>query len=163
MRKYFSILLVSVYCCINAQFQPKDFTTYYLLNLGYTYQGINYFEGGGNIYFVQPNNNIIDIGATVNLSYIKDKVIPIPEIQMGYLFNSKGSMIDPYSKEINSAFWAVRTSISPWHITPEIGITILSLIDITTGYGFSFREHKNVMLDGFKIGVSMRFPFLLLE
>lgn len=162
MKKPFFILLFTSMLFTQAQeSEYQDFTAYYLFNVGYTYQNINYFEGGLNAYLVQPNDNIIDLGATANLGYSDKNFIAIPEAQIGYLWNIKRSAIDPYSTNFNSAFWTVRGSVSPWHITPEVGITVVSLIDITAGYGFQFREHPNVDLEGLKIGVSLRLPFLL--
>lgn len=139
----------------------QDFTAYYLFNASYTYQSLNYFEGGLNAYLVRPNNDIVDLGVTANLGFSDGRFIAVPELQAGYLFNVKGSAIDPYSSNFSSAFWLVRTSVSPWHITPEAGITVVSLIDITAGYGFEFRDHPQVDLNGFKFGIGVRLPFLL--
>lgn len=158
---FFAILLTFSFPNFAQEVEYQDFTAYYLFNIGYTYQNIHYFEGGANAYLVQPNNNIIDLGATANLGYSDDKFVVIPEAQAGYLFNLKNSAIDPYSNNFNSAFWVVRTSVSPWHITPEVGITVVSLLDLTAGYGFEFNDHKHVDLEGFKIGLSVRLPFLL--
>ncbi|MXV37607.1 hypothetical protein GO491_02775 [Flavobacteriaceae bacterium Ap0902] len=161
MKNWILILLFCWAPLAIAQPKLKDFTAYYLFNVGYTYHNINYLEGGLNTYLVQRNNNILDLGATVNLAYTDDHLVAIPEAQVGYLFNKENTVIDPYSRNFKSAFWVARTSISPWHITPEVGITVISLIDITAGYGFEFREHDYVDLDGFKAGVSLRLPFLL--
>lgn len=161
MKKWLSLLLLGWVWMAHAQAEFQDYTAYYLFNAGYTYQQINYFEGGLNAYLVQPNNNVIDLGATVNLGYSDNQLITIPEAQIGYLFNAKNSSIDPYSSNFNAAFWVIRTSVSPWHVTPEVGISIVDLIDITAGYGFEFRNHDKVDLDGFKAGISFRLPFLL--
>ena len=156
------LLLILIFGNVNAQeVEYQDFTAYYLFNVGYTYHNIHYLETGLNAYLVQPNDNILDLGATVNLGYSDQNFIAIPEAQAGYLWNIKDSPIDPYSSNFNSAFWVMRTSVSPWHITPEVGVTVVSLIDITAGYGFEFRQHPNVDLSGLKIGLSVRLPFLL--
>lgn len=158
------LLVFLIICGINVKSQNiefQDFTAYYLFNLGYTYHNINYFEPGVNVYLVRPNNDIIDLGATVNVGISDRNFLAIPEAQVGYLWNLKGSVIDPYSSNFNSAFWVLRTSVSPWHITPEFGFTVLSLLDFSIGYGFEFNENKNVDLDGIKLGLSLRLPFLL--
>lgn len=162
MKKIWIALFLSISLNTQAQeFEYQDFTAYYLFNVGYTYQNLNYLEAGLNAYLVRPNNDAIDLGATVNLGYSDGQFIAIPEAQVGYLLSAKETAFDPYSSNFNSAFWVVRGSVSPWHVTPEVGITLLYLIDITAGYGFEFREHPQVDLDGFKIGVSIRLPFLL--
>lgn len=157
-------IIIILLFCINARSQEvefQDFTAYYLFNVGYTYQNLNFVEAGLNTYLVQPNNNIIDLGATVNLGASDGNLIAIPEAQIGYIWNIKNSIIDPYSSNFNAAFWVVRTSVSPWHVTPEIGISLVDLIDLSVGYGFEFNQHKHVDLDGLKLGVSFRLPFLL--
>lgn len=158
------LLIFFVIFSANAKSQEvefQDFTAYYLFNIGYTYQNNSYFEVGSNVYLVRPNNDIVDLGATLNFGASNGNFLVIPEAQIGYLWNLKNSAIDPYSSNFNSAFWMVRTSVSPWHITPEVGITVLSLIDFSVGYGFEFSEHKNVDLEGLKLGLSIRLPFLL--
>lgn len=152
-----------MFSTVEAQHKPQyqDFTTYYLFNLGYTYQDASYFEGGLDAYFVRPNNHVVDLGIAVNLGAPSGKFTTIPEAHLGYLFNLKNSVIDPYSSQINSAFWLVRTSVSPWHVTPEAGITILDLLEFTAGYGFEFRENKKTNLAGLKLGLNIKIPFLL--
>ncbi|MGI9526174.1 MAG: hypothetical protein ACR2MS_03575 [Weeksellaceae bacterium] len=162
MKKWLLILFCSCAFILNAQAELQDFTTYYLFNVGYTYQNINYFEGGLNAYMVRPNNDIVDIGVTANVGYSDNELIVIPEAQLGYHFGRKESLPDFYSPEFNAGFWVIRTSVSPWHITPEVGVSLVDLIDITVGYGFEFREHDKVDLEGIKAGLSVRIPFLLI-
>lgn len=157
-RVYTFLLSITLTYSFAQKSNYQEITPYYLLNLGYSYQNLHYAELGMNVYLVKPGNNIIDIGATVNLDF-HEKFVAIPEVQIGYLWNFKESMADPYSKNIKSSFYVSRISVSPWHITPEAGITILSLIDITAGYGFKFRQNKDVNLKGLKLGVSLRVPF----
>ena len=157
-------IIVLLIFCFNAKAQEleyQDFTAYYLFNIGYTYHNLNYLETGLNAYLVRPNDDIIDLGATANLGLSQGKFIAIPEAQVGYLWNIKHSVIDPYSSNFNSAFWVLRTSVSPWHVTPEVGISIVDLIDLSVGYGFEFNDHQHVDLDGLKLGLSFRLPFLL--
>lgn len=141
------------------EYQP--FTAYSLFNLGYTFQGTHFFEPGYNLYLVRPNNNILDLGASLNIGYRANRMLWIPEVSAGYLFNFNNTVVDPYSANFTSAFWVMRASISPYHVTPEAGITVLSLLDITAGYGFEFRDHPVVNFNGLKLGISLRLPFLL--
>lgn len=156
---FISIIFISVFSFGQTEFQ--DLTTYYLLNVGYTYQGANYFTGGGEVYLVTPNNNIWDLGAAVDLGAPKGKFTAIPKAHAGFLFNKKGSSIDPYSANFNSAFWLIRANVSPWHVEPEVGISVLSLLELTAGYGFEFKEHDYANLKGVKIGVNLKLPLLL--
>ncbi|MDO5509323.1 MAG: hypothetical protein Q4F57_01370 [Weeksellaceae bacterium] len=147
--------------CQEDRVEYEAFTAYSLFSLGYAYQGSHFIEPGYNLYLVRPNNHIIDLGATLNVGYANDRMLWIPEAQLGYLFNFKNKVVDPYSANFNSAFWLARASISPYHVTPEVGITVLSLLELTVGYGYVFNEHPAVDLSGLKLGLGLRIPFLL--
>lgn len=163
MGKIFLIIMLALASTVKSQQMPEyqEFTAYYLFNLGYAYQDASYFKAGIDTYLVRPNNHIVDLGFAANLGAPNSKWTVIPEAHLGYLFNLKNSVVDPYSSQINSAFWLIRTSASPWHITPEAGITILDLLEFTAGYGFEFRKHENAHLGGMKMGINIKLPFLL--
>lgn len=162
MRK---IYLLSIFCLlsswVNAQVRYQATTPYTIFNVGYTYQNSNFLNTGIDEYLVLRNNHIIDLGASANMGILNKKFTAIPKIGIGYLFNAKNNVIDPYSSNFNSAFYVVRANVTPWSIEPEAGISILSLLEITAGYGFKFREHKEYSLNGLKIGVNAKIPLLL--
>ncbi len=139
----------------------QTFTPYSVFQLGVDYLDRFYLEPGYDLYLVTPNDNVLDLGISGNLSYAKGEFYFFPEASVGFLFSRKEWAIDPYSKTFRSAFYSVRTYVSPYHVTPEIGITLLDLIELNVGYGFEFRKYKNTDLQGFKAGLSLRIPFLL--
>lgn len=73
MKRVYILLLSIVQTYSFAQNSNYDeITTYYLPNLGYTYQNLNYAELDMNVYLVKSSNNIFDIGANVNLDFIEN-------------------------------------------------------------------------------------------
>ena len=161
MKKLYSILFALIFSWGFSQAEYQKFTPYFLFNVGYNYQNINYLNTGVDLYILTPSNNIIDLGASADMGLPNDAFTAIPKAHIGYLFNVKNSIADPYSSNFSSAFWVVRTNVTPWSIQPEAGITFLSLFEITAGYGFEFRENPKVNMEGLKIGVNLKLPFLL--
>lgn len=159
------IYFLGIFCMISswlsAQAQYQSITPYTIFNIGYTYQNASFLNAGVDEYLVMRNNHIIDLGASVDMGILSRKFTAIPKIGVGYLFNAKNSVVDPYSSNFNSAFYVLRANVTPWSIEPEAGITILSLLELTAGYGFEFREHKEASLNGLKIGVNVKLPLLL--
>ncbi|QAR31321.1 hypothetical protein EQP59_08210 [Ornithobacterium rhinotracheale] len=159
------IYFLGIFCFISswlsAQVKYQAITPYTVLNIGYTYQNASFLSTGVDEYLVMPNNHIIDLGASVDMGILSKKITAIPKVSVGYLFNAKNSVVDPYSSNFNSAFYVLRANVTPWSIEPEAGITILSLLELTAGYGFEFREHKEASLNGLKIGVNVKLPLLL--
>ncbi|MCK0206280.1 hypothetical protein [Ornithobacterium rhinotracheale] len=162
MKKiYFLGIFWFISSWLSAQVKYQAVTPYTVFNIGYTYQNASFLNAGIDEYLVMPNNHIIDLGASVDMGILSKKFTAIPKVSVGYLFNAKNSVIDPYSSNFNSAFYVVRANVTPWSIEPEAGITVLSLLELTAGYGFEFREYKEASLDGLKIGFNVKLPLLL--
>ncbi|MBV7441690.1 hypothetical protein KRX57_09675 [Weeksellaceae bacterium TAE3-ERU29] len=167
MKKLYSIIFILVFSLgfsqieNSTQAEYKKITPYFLFNVGYNYQNISYLNTGLDLYIVAPSNNIIDLGASADIGFPNGDFTVIPKAQLGYLFNVKNSTTDPYSNNFSSAFWLVRTNVTPWSVQPEAGITILSLLEFTAGYGFNFRENPKVNTEGLKVGFNLKLPFLL--
>ena len=159
MKRIVILLTVFLFGFSNAQ-EKSDLTSYFLVNIGYSNLNGNYFKLGPEIYLVQANDNLIDLSATANMAYFKDKFIVVPEVGVGYLFNTKNpfSKANPYKEYINSSFYSVRVNASPWNITPEIGLTLLGLLEFTVGYSFEYREHDYTAFDGVKLGLTLHIP-----
>ena len=156
MKKIVSIFILLA--CFQAKAQ-QDLTDYLTINLGYEYWNGNYGKVGTDLYLVQPNNNILAFSANANLGYMKDKFRVIPEIGAGYMFNFENKPGDPYSSNFSSAFYVIRTEVSPWTITPKVGIAVLSLLELNAGYSFEFRENKDFKdMNGFRAGLTIHLP-----
>lgn len=141
------------------QAQDKDHSAvYWAANIGYMNLNGNYLKLGPEIYWVQKNSNIIDLGANANLAYFKKHFVVVPELSIGYLFNFSNKRMDPYSTYMNAPFYLLRVNSSPWHIQPEAGITLLGMLEATVGYSFEFSEHDYTGFDGLKFGLQFHIP-----
>ena len=156
MKNIFAIVFLVLSFYANAQ---KQTTPYFVLNAGYEYWNDSYARLGSDLYLVQANDNIFTLNANVNLGYMRDSFRAIPEIGVGYLFNFQNNTGDPYSSYISSAFYSARVDVSPWTVTPKLGIAVLSLIEVNAGYSFEFREHKDFKdMSGFRAGLTFHIP-----
>ena len=156
MKTVLSILITIA--AISCQAQQK-LTSYFLINAGYTNWNGNYGKLGGDLYLVQPNDNIIDFSAVANMGYMQDKFVVIPEISVGYMFNFYRKKSDPYSQNFRSSFYTVGVNASPWTVSPEIGIAVLSLLEFNAGYAFQFRDYDDFKsLEGLRFGLTIHLP-----
>lgn len=159
MRKILILLSLFLLSFSNAQ-NKEGLASYFLIHTGYSNLNGNYFKLGPEMYFVQESGNIIDLNATANMAYFKDKFLLVPELGVGYLFNTKNpwSKANPYKEYINASFYTVRVNVSPWNITPEIGLTLVGILEFNAGYSFEYREHGYTHFDGIKFGLTLHIP-----
>src|SRR5690625_2472219 len=115
MKKLIPIVLLLLFSIGKAQ-EKSNSTSYFLINTGYTNLNGNYFELGPEFYFIQKNDNIINLSATANMAYFNDQFVIVPEVGIGYLFNTKNpnSKANPYREYINASFYSIRVNASPW-------------------------------------------------
>lgn len=142
--------------------QKSSSTSHLLINTGYANLNGNYFKIGPEIYFVNQNSNLIDLSLTANMAYFKKQFVVIPELGIGYQFNGRKTGIDPYSEYIHATFYSVRLNASPWNITPEVGITLLGLLEANVGYSFEYNKHDYTSFDGVKFGLTFHIPTIAL-
>lgn len=156
MKRFALLFFILISFAANAQ---QKTTPYFVFNAGYEYWNGNYGRLGSDLYLVQENDNIITVNANVNLGYMRDEFRAIPEVGIGYLFNVKENKGDPYSSNIRSAFYSARLDVSPWTISPKVGVTVLSLLEFNVGYAFEFREYKDFKdLNGIRTGLTLHLP-----
>lgn len=159
MKKLFGILFLFLIGFGQAQ-EKGGLMSHLLINAGYANLNGNYFKLGPEVYLTQPNGNLIDLSATANMAYFKDHFVIVPELGIGYQFNSKKTKnrIDPYREYVNSTFYSARANVSPWSITPEIGIALAGIVEANVGYSFEINEHDYTSFDGIKFGLTIHIP-----
>jgi len=156
MKKLVAFLLLTL---STITFGQNNSTPYFVFNAGYENWNGNFGKLGSDLYLVQENDNIITISGNVNLGYMRDKFRAIPEIGIGYLFNFRNNSGDPYSSNVSAPFYSARIDVSPWTISPKVGITVLSIIELNAGYAFEFRENKTFKnMDGIRAGLIFHLP-----
>lgn len=154
--RYIQLLLFVFISNLTLAQEKGNLTSYSLINIGYSNLNGNYLKIGPEVYLVQNNHNIIDLSLTANMAYFKNHFVVIPEFGIGYQFVGKNSA--PYNEYIKATFYTVRVNGSPWNITPEIGLTLLGILEANIGYSFEFKKHKYTSLEGLKLGLTLHLP-----
>lgn len=163
MKKW--IVLLFIFWMHTALAQEKNgLASYFLVNVGYANLNGNYFKAGPEVYLVQSNGNLIGINASANMAYFKDKFVVVPEIGVAYQFNARKlkNRTDPYREYIHANFYSIRLNASPWNITPEIGISLISILEANVGYSFEIQKHDYTHFEGFKFGITLHIPTIAL-
>lgn len=163
MKKLFPFIFLFIISLSKAQ-EKSNTTTHFLIHTGYSNLNGNYFKLGPEFYFISDNGNAIDLSLTANMAYFKNQFVVVPEVGIGYLFNTKNpfSKANPYREYINASFYTVRMNASPWNFTPEIGLTLLGIVETNIGYSFEYKKHKYTSFDGIKFGLTFHIPSQLL-
>jgi len=160
MKKLFIIIFLSILGLGKAQEKKGGLMSHLLVNVGYANLNGNYFKLGPEVYLTQPNGNLIDLSLTANMAYFSDKFVVVPELGIGYQFNSHTlkNRIDPYREYINSTFYSARVNVSPWNVTPELGISLIGIVEANVGYSFEINEHDFKSFEGIKFGLTIHIP-----
>src|SRR5690625_7946205 len=105
MKKLIPIVLLLLFSIGKAQ-EKSNSTSYFLINTGYTNLNGNYFELGPEFYFIQKNDNIINLSATANMAYFKDQFVIVHEVGFGYLLKTKipNSKTNTYKEYYKTSF-----------------------------------------------------------
>lgn len=160
MKKIFIIIFLFTLGFGKAQDDKGGLMSHLLVNVGYANLNGNYFKLGPEVYLTQPNGNLIDLSLTANMAYFSKHFVVIPELGVGYQFNSKkvNNRIDPYKEYVNSTFYSARVNVSPWNVTPEIGFAFAGIVEANIGYSFEFNKHDYASFDGIKFGLTIHIP-----
>lgn len=88
------------------------------------------------------------IDATANLANFRNKFVAIPEVGFTY-----------YPKPNYLVLPMVEAEISPYTVTPKIGLSFLSIVDIAFGYGIETNTKKNLKpIKGFTFSFGLNIP-----
>ncbi|MGJ1433831.1 hypothetical protein ACR79M_20220 [Sphingobacterium spiritivorum] len=117
-------------------------------SVGYQYQKGNFLKVSGWGLFAPNDNQYMKIDAGANFTWMMDKTTVIPELGFTYYLSDKG--VWPF----------LKGEITPYTVTPKVGVSLLSLIDIGVGYGFDMQTKDNFKpLKGFTTSISVNVPF----
>ncbi|MCY4778784.1 hypothetical protein ORI89_03910 [Sphingobacterium sp. UT-1RO-CII-1] len=116
-------------------------------SVSYQYQKGSVLKTG--VYYASSINtkHILKLDATVNFTWIQKKHTIIPELAATYY-------TDIY---ILGAF--ARTEFTPYTISPKVGLSILTLIELDFGYGFPISDKKDFRpIKGFTTSLRFNIP-----
>lgn len=121
-------------------------------SLGYQYQKSNFLKASfwGLTDLGYANYLRIDAGA--DLTWKNKKTYVIPELGLTYYLGAKG--LWPFAK----------AEVTPYTITPKIGLGVFNLFEVGVGYGFDLQAKEGVgviMGLNFSAGFSLPLNFIL--
>ena len=124
--------------------QPKVTKWIWGPSAGWKFQSGNFLTLSGWGLFAPNDYQYLKIDAGANFTWMQKQTTVIPELGVTYYLSDK--LIFPF----------LGGEITPYTITPKVGVGIFSLIDIGVGYGWEIRRKS-----GFKTiqGVSGSIKF----
>lgn len=116
-------------------------------SISYQYQKGSILKTG--IYYAGDisSKNILKIDATANFSWIQNKYVVIPELAASY-----------YSDMYILGLFG-RAEATPYTVSPKVGLTLLTLIELDFGYGFPISDKTNFRpIKGFATSLRFNIP-----
>ena len=92
--------------------------------MGWQYQKGHFLKASGWGLFAPNDRQYMKINAGANFTWMQKKTTVIPEV--GFTYYLDNSIIFPF----------VQAELTPYTITPKVGLSALSIVDFGVGYGF---------------------------
>ncbi|WP_306351984.1 hypothetical protein [Flavobacterium sp. '19STA2R22 D10 B1'] len=118
------------------------------IDLGYTNFNGNLLKAGSSFFVAGNKTFLVNTGVHVYLGYLNDSFTAIPELN-ATAYYTKSDFI-PF----------VRTGLMPRTFTPEVGISFLTAVELSGGYGIKMggTEHPNT--EGFRVNIGISIPLV---
>lgn len=117
--------------------------------ISYQSQAGNLLKIGG--YYLQPLNDDsfgFKLEANAQLAYFRNDIRVIPEGSLTF-YPTFDNLILPF----------VEGEITPYTITPKVGLTIATIVDFAIGYGFDTKTKENMKpIKGFTFSLGFYIP-----
>ncbi|WP_294348008.1 hypothetical protein [Sphingobacterium sp.] len=115
--------------------------------LSYQFQKGSIIKSGAYFAFPLVGDHILRADATANFTWTQKKFAVIPEAAITYY--PQTYVLTPF----------LRTELSPYTITPKVGLSLATLLDIDLGYGFSINDKKDYNpIKGFAVSLRFSIP-----
>lgn len=116
-------------------------------SIGYQYQAGNWMKVSGWGLFSPNETQFMKIDAGANFAWMQGKTVVVPEVGFTYYLND--FIVLPF----------VKAELTPYTLTPKVGVSILSILDIGLGYGFDYQTKNNFKpIDGIAVSVGLNIP-----
>lgn len=132
---------------LNAQDKPKHSKWIFGPSLGYQYQKTSFIKASfwGLTDLGYANYLRVDGGA--NMTWEEGRAHAIPELGITYYLSAKGAW--PF----------VKMEVSPYTVTPKVGVGIFNIFEVGAGYGFDLNTKRGLgPIKGFNISVGLSLP-----
>ncbi len=116
-------------------------------SVGWQYQSGNFLKASGWGLFAPNDHQYIKMNVGANFTWMQDKTTVIPEL--GFTYYLSNSLVFPF----------VQAEVTPYTLTPKVGMSILSVLDLGVGYGFEMNAKKDFKpLKGWTGSVTLNIP-----
>lgn len=116
-------------------------------SLSYQFQKGSVLKTGAYFAFPFSGDHILRADATANFTWTQKKFAVIPEAAITYY--PQTYVLTPF----------VRTELTPHTITPKVGVSLATLVDLDFGYGFSINEKRDYNpIKGFAVSLRFSIP-----
>ncbi|WCM42579.1 hypothetical protein MG290_02585 [Flavobacterium sp. CBA20B-1] len=118
-------------------------------SISYQSQAGNVLKVGG--YYMQPlaqNEVGIKLEANANMAYFRERFVVIPEGSFTF-YPTLNRLIVPFAEG----------EISPYTVTPKVGLSIATMLELGVGYGFDMQTKQDVKpIKGFTFSLGFYIP-----
>lgn len=73
-----------------------------------------------------------------------------------FKYHGANRIVPEIGADFHLLLLASGVSVTPYSVQPKLGVTLLSVFEITAGYSIPFREEK--LFDGFTLGITVQIP-----
>jgi len=115
--------------------------------LSYQFQKGSIIKTGAYFAFPFIGDHILRADATANFTWTQKKFAVIPEAAITYY--PQTYVLTPF----------VRAEVTPYTLTPKLGVSLATLLDLDLGYGFSINDKKDYRpMKGFAVSLRFSIP-----
>lgn len=115
--------------------------------LSYQFQKGSIIKTGAYFAFPFIGDHILRADATANFTWTQKKFAVIPEAAITYY--PQTYVLTPF----------VRAEVTSYTVTPKLGVSLATLLDLDFGYGFSINDKKDYRpMKGFAVSLRFSIP-----
>ena len=140
-----TLFLLCLFLGITSQIQAQEHL--FGPTLSYQYQNRSMFKTGAYFATELNHKHIVKIDATANFTWIEDNFIVIPEVAAAY-----------YSEMYYIGLFG-RAELTPYTLTPKIGLSFATFIELDLGYGLPLANKGDFNpIRGFTTSLRLNIP-----
>ncbi|MFZ4862374.1 hypothetical protein ACL9RF_09320 [Sphingobacterium sp. Mn56C] len=116
-------------------------------SIGYQYQKTSFLKTSFYALTEVNSTDFLALNGGVNWTWQNRKTHVIPELALTYYY--KPMLLWP----------SLKAEVTPYTLTPKVGIGIFNILEIAAGYGFELQQKKNLEpIKGFNFSVGLSVP-----
>ncbi len=143
------VLITGIMLWIGTLFaqEPKATNWIWGPSIGWKYQSGNFLTLSGWGLFAPNDHQYLKIDAGANFTWMRQQTTIIPELGLTYYLSDK--LIFPF----------IGSEVTPYTVTPKVGIGVFSLIDLGVGYGLKLQSKDDFKaIQGLSASIKFNIP-----